>query len=537
MSETAGRRFPVSRFLWGMLAAWCAFSALGPMGEAVDLASWPPASLWPLTAALLSAVSALALVLARCRGAGVGVTRFVLGFNGALLLGMALQRACQCLDKDEPAHLNFAWLIGHGWVPYRDFLDMHHFFWHALTAPLLWVMKDNLQVVVVAKLLTLTVTLLALGLAAYLSHCMGGSSQWTVLGGLALSQLMMPGTEYRADPPAALLMLASLILLHRGRPWSAGTCGGLAFLMSQKGLIQVLAVAVGLVVSRWHDDRPRVASLVVRYLLSAALVGGLYWVWAAYYGILPDYLRDCYIYPTFFRRFFTSQSVLTSQFVLMVAIEWGANKWLVALSLVGLVQAWRQGGLARQVSITAVLCWLSALWTGIGYRQYLMFPNLLLLSLLEVPPSPREGQRSIAGGRPDLLPSLTLVCCCFLGLARWAGQPHPPMDLRDASIALRSSLEGDSFYGEDNLGESGNPIFRPCATFYPAGPILLGRMFNHFRLRTPHGDPLDVRQMLLQHPPKVMIFSNAQRRDEALAALKEAGCEYRHEGNVWIRTP
>ncbi len=140
------------------------------------------------------------------------------------------------LDPDESEHLNAAWLVGQGHVPYRDFWDHHMPFFYYVFAPVTWWSGERPLVYFLARAvmsLTAGATLL---LVYRLARRVSPTVALAAVGLLAiLPRFVEKTTEVRPDVPALVAWLGAMLALVRwreqGRPvwlWGAGFALGVA---------------------------------------------------------------------------------------------------------------------------------------------------------------------------------------------------------------------------------------------------------------------------------------------------------------------
>jgi 4-amino-4-deoxy-L-arabinose transferase-like glycosyltransferase len=152
-------------------------------------------------------------------------------------------------DVDEFEHLQFAWMISQGMVPYRDFFEHHTPLVHFLAAPWFFVFTDAHGLVSVVPVLfrafSTLCSLLTAGIVWLLAARIVGRRAALFAAVLLLgdSLFLAKGIEFRPDTLAALAMMASAYALLRAadrtppsRTWliGAGFALVLAVLSTQK---------------------------------------------------------------------------------------------------------------------------------------------------------------------------------------------------------------------------------------------------------------------------------------------------------------
>lgn len=185
-------------------------------------------------------------------GSVCGVFSF-LAVVGAAFGWLAFRRA---FDPDEFQHLQFAWLIGQGAWPYRDFFEHHTPLYHYLLAPFLKsraLMTDADEAVAAVfalRLLSVGLCLLILAQTAVLARRVSGVGAALLAPALLASVTVFveKGIEIRPDQLSLALLLAGLLLLSGRDSWVrlalAGGVFALALLAGQKTLLAMPGVLV-----------------------------------------------------------------------------------------------------------------------------------------------------------------------------------------------------------------------------------------------------------------------------------------------------
>jgi hypothetical protein len=196
-------------------------------------------------------------------------------------------------DPDEFEHLQFAWLVHQGQLPYRDFFEHHTPFYHFLMSAVFFVAVPANSPGIAAILLmfrgfSVIMSGVSLLLTYHLARRIGGrlAAGFAVLLLLSQSFFIDTGVEIRPDPLALVLVLVAVwallaaLALGRTARWRlawAGLCGAalsLAILTTQKTLFAV----PGLLLVAWMAAlQPgafrRVASCAVAALAAGFAVG------------------------------------------------------------------------------------------------------------------------------------------------------------------------------------------------------------------------------------------------------------------------
>lgn len=176
-----------------------------------------------------------------------------LGLGLALLLRVGfLLRAP--FDPDESQHLQAAWLVSRGQVPYRDFWEHHAPGFYDLLVPLLAAVPEGPEVYFLARGAMLVLGLVALGGVWALGRTLSPRAGLLGAGLLAVQPRVIEKTvEVRPDVAALLAWVGVLLALARWRRegrrrWvlGAGVALGLAGALNLKAVLG--AAGVGLLV-------------------------------------------------------------------------------------------------------------------------------------------------------------------------------------------------------------------------------------------------------------------------------------------------
>jgi len=202
-----------------------------------------------------------------------------LGFAGRLLYGYSV---------DELQHLHFAWNVGQGRLPYRDFFEHHPPLFHYLLAPFVRHQTEaGTALLILCRLVALGVLLSAL--AAFYFLMRRALSAEAACWGLGAWILTHPfrtlGFELRPDWLAlaglfgALSGLLASVRDEGKRLWfralTAGLLGGIGVCLTQKTAFLLLGVALWMAgVCRFapdRDSRRRRLRVLLLFLAGAAL--------------------------------------------------------------------------------------------------------------------------------------------------------------------------------------------------------------------------------------------------------------------------
>lgn len=164
-------------------------------------------------------------------------------------------------------------------VPYRDFAPYKTVLGEYVQAPVLWTAPDLWSGIVRVKMLNAVLAVALLSLISLSLTSMYRPD--AVVAGLALLYSMSTfserASELRVDMLTALVGLAGLLFLMRGRFFWTGVLAATSFFVSQKGIYYWIAteVALAVVLLVRRGDRESWAA-IVRVHLGGALVFGAY---------------------------------------------------------------------------------------------------------------------------------------------------------------------------------------------------------------------------------------------------------------------
>jgi hypothetical protein len=207
--------------------------------------------------------------------------------------GTALNKT---LNADESQHLQAAWLVAGGAVPFADFWEHHMPLLYYVLAPLTRWVGESPAIYLVARALVVAIAALALGLVAGLGRRLSAGAALGAVAALAFQpRFVEHASEVRADVPALVAWLAGLLALVRWREdggpawlWRAGLLIGVALSFTLKTLYAAPGVALaialaergggpgaaGRTLAAWARVVGGAAVPVLALLLGLALHGG-----------------------------------------------------------------------------------------------------------------------------------------------------------------------------------------------------------------------------------------------------------------------
>lgn len=156
------------------------------------------------------------------------------------------------IDESQNLHIVYGWIAGE--FPYRDRFDNHAPLFAFWFAPLAWMVGENPDIVLFARLALLPIGFVALWLVFRIARLVAGSeiAWWTVAISLALADWSLKSVEFRPDVLWAMFWFLALFLLlsrlERLRLWDGALIGvvmGLALISSIKTTLLAPALALG----------------------------------------------------------------------------------------------------------------------------------------------------------------------------------------------------------------------------------------------------------------------------------------------------
>ena len=158
------------------------------------------------------------------------------------------------VDSDEPQHLHVIWGWTHGLVQYRDLFDNHAPLFHLALAPIVALLGDRADIVVLARMTVLPLVGLTLWATYRLGEQLWSSrvGVWAALLAAFDPTWMLTSSEFRADIlwmaawACALLVLLGGTLTVR-RAFIGGLWLGIAFAASLKSVLLLAALTGGVV--------------------------------------------------------------------------------------------------------------------------------------------------------------------------------------------------------------------------------------------------------------------------------------------------
>lgn len=232
----------------------------------------------------------------------------------AALIGLMIWSSrTRAFDPDEFQHVEFAWLIATGTIPYRDVFEHHTPLYHMLVSPMLAghaiTTSGDAAIAAVLNLRLLGIALCAaiLAMTALIMRRIAGplaaAAAPLVLASNAIFALK--GVEIRPDQLACLLLLASTLALVRGRDskqvllpsLASGAAAALAVLTTQKLVFALpgLAITFAIFCIEQRLSRGRIVVALGSGLVGAILALAPMLVWLQTHGALSAFVTDNFL--------------------------------------------------------------------------------------------------------------------------------------------------------------------------------------------------------------------------------------------------
>jgi hypothetical protein len=214
--------------------------------------------------------------------------RRVLWAAWAILLCLGfLARLFAGYDADELQHFHFAWNIGQGMLPYRDFFEHHPPLLHYILAPIVRSLTEaNFALLLVSRLAAFGILIwVIVEFCRLLRLSVSKEAAWWGAGALLITHpIGTAGFEFRADwiALACLLRIATMLaqsVRSSGKgafvqAFGAGLLGGIGVCLTQKTGFLLLAILVWLAAAVLFapDNAARRRRLLIGRLFVAGLL-------------------------------------------------------------------------------------------------------------------------------------------------------------------------------------------------------------------------------------------------------------------------
>ena len=178
-------------------------------------------------------------------------------------------------DSDEQQHLHVVWGWTAGGIQYRDFFDNHAPLFHMMSAPLLAVLGERPDILLLMRVPMLAVFALAIWATYDLGRRLYDArvGAWAALLTALFPPFFLKSLEFRPDNVwAALVVLVLLGLARRWPPFVTGLILGVALTVSTKTSVVVIALSGAALVTEVLVNRRRRFAVVVPAALGFAIV-------------------------------------------------------------------------------------------------------------------------------------------------------------------------------------------------------------------------------------------------------------------------
>lgn len=308
----------------------------------------------------------------------------------ALVLACSLQTIeirFRGIDPDEFEHLHAAYEVYRGQVPYRDFFEHHGPLLYYAVQPAFWIGGPEISALWWGRFAMWCCSLGILALTASVTTKIAGSQL-----GLPAATLLAwtsifhaKGIELRPDVPAALLLMAGVVLVLAPaadwRRWlAAGVLCGLATLFTQKSIVLAaglaLAVCVQEVVARRHRQwLLPIAAFSIGGLFSWCLAVAAFSAQGAASEFVQRTIVQLVTWPVRSGRWEHLRPTLAADLTV----------WAAAIAAIVGALARRQtanrGEGGRFIAVAGLFCIASITWTKATYPQFYFLWMPLLASL------------------------------------------------------------------------------------------------------------------------------------------------------------
>ena len=389
-------------------------------------------------------------------------------------------------NSDEAQHLHVVWGWTKGFVQYRDLFDNHTPLFHILMAPILALVGERPDALVLMRFAMVPLYLLSLWLTYLLARRLFDAR--VALGAAVLAGLhyefFFKSIEFRTDTLWTVAWLAALAVvaggpLNAGRAFAAAAALGAAFSVSQKTflLAAALAAAALFVAGLSAEVRTAFPARRIATLAAAAAAGFL---------LLPAVLT----------AFFAAQGALGALAYGVIAHnvlpglgEWREPwRWAV-LPLGGVAAAWAAaprlraaGGdrirVLRVFVLLAVALYVLALegfWPLVTGQDYL--PVWPLAAIFAVAGFERwEDRRTARGARGRALPAAVLLAVLAVELGVIVLKGPVWRDRGHAQTALLADVLRLTDSGDYVMDAKGETVFRRRPFFWVLETITEARL-------------------------------------------------------------
>jgi hypothetical protein len=447
-----------------------------------------------------------------------------LGTALIVLKGIALFR--YRVNSDETQHLHVAWGWTVGLVQYRDVFDNHAPLFHLLSAPLVGLLGERPDIVILMRMAMVPLSIAALASAFFIARRLYSLriALWTVAVVAAYPPFFLKSLEYRTDNLWTALWLVAMALLVAGRRVLAGFVLGCAICTSMKTLPLVMALIVAGLVTHFLIDRERSFSALLRRAAAPACA----------FLVMPS------IIAVFFCLQGAGRPMLYCVFdfnLLAVRVRPVIGRVLfpVCLFLIILLAARIGGRMQRDrflVAFLVVTFFLTtqSFWPILSQRDYLAVMPLLAMFLVAW----------AAGRGQGLLPVLAPAALTLIFLTSLFHYTSGFRDRASEQIAVMREVLALTRPGDCVMDLKGETVYRPRPFYYALETIARTAISRHLIADTIPEAVIAGRCHLagadaLFFPPRARAFLATHFLD--LGALRASGQWIRGDGTFSVAVP
>ncbi|WP_456462422.1 ArnT family glycosyltransferase [Reichenbachiella sp.] len=303
--------------------------------------------------------------------------KYLFGLMLFVVICLALFRK---FDHDEFEAVHTSWKIINGEVIYIDFFQHHHPLFYYFIAPVIWVVGENTETLLVLRMIMFGLYLLMIYVIYQLSMLLSNDKKISWLSILMLVCMTMfsnKAIEIRPDVPQVLLGMLSILFLFQLKiePWKlrklsfSAICLGLSFLFLQKTVF--IMAAIGLVQLFWVYKNYFEWKQLVLYWLIFCLAISPYYI----YLIISDQLDTYWFYNWHLNMHFEGgfspfKTIIDSFYY---------NHFIWFFGLAGFVVCWKKKRIDEP--LLGLLLFVTVFFVRSPYRQYFM-PFVTILCLM-----------------------------------------------------------------------------------------------------------------------------------------------------------
>jgi hypothetical protein len=220
-----------------------------------------------------------------------GMSKFEIGIAivlTAMAIGLHFLYIFNALyDSDEPQHLHVAWAWAHGLMQYRDLFDNHMPLFHMLCGPIVVVLGDRADLLILMRLAMLPIW----AVSVFCIYVIGRSlfsrraAFWAVIWTITFYPLFFTWMQFRADILWAMCWFVSIaILLKEPLTMRRAICAGLAaggaagaslktsFLLVSLGGAAAATILITISIYPWRKNLLRIAGLAGMFIVPVVLI-------------------------------------------------------------------------------------------------------------------------------------------------------------------------------------------------------------------------------------------------------------------------